>query len=209
MKKTFLLATLITIFSFTSCKKYLDVDPTDFTTPETFFESPKDLDQALTGVYSSLNNTGTYSRNLVFDLAFGTDEAFYKRSTAQVDPIVYNADGSNSTITATWSSLYAGINNANLLLANIDRPVMDETERGRIRGEALFLRAFLYFQLVHLWGDVPLILKPTLSGINVKNVRASQKQVYEQILGDMTIAEGLVGAVIAPNGSGRVTKAAV
>lgn len=98
------------MLSFASCKKYLDVKPTDFTTPETFYETAKDLDQALTGIYSSLNNTGTYSRNLVFDLAFGTDEAFYKRSTPQVDPIVYNNDGSNSTVTATWSSLYAGIN---------------------------------------------------------------------------------------------------
>lgn len=209
MKNTYLLAILITVVSLTSCKKYLDVKPTDFTTPETTFESPKDLDDALTGVYSSLNNTGTYSRNLVFDLAFGTDEAFYKRSTAQVDPIVYNADGSNSTITNTWSSLYEGTNNANLLLANIDRPVMDEAERGRIRGEALFLRAFLYFQLVHLWGDVPLILKPTLSGLHVKNARTPQKQVYEQILSDMKTAEGLVGNLVLANGSGRVSKTAV
>ncbi|TCC98205.1 RagB/SusD family nutrient uptake outer membrane protein [Pedobacter psychroterrae] len=209
MKAKYLLPIFIILLTVSSCKKYLAVDPTDFTTPETFFESPKDLDQALTGIYSILNNTGTYSRNLVFDLAFGTDEAFYKRSTAQVDPIVYNADGSNSTITATWSSLYEGINNANLLLENINRPVMDETERGRIRGEALFLRAFLYFQLVHLWGDVPLILKPTKSGIYVKNARTPQTKVYDQILGDMIIAEGLVNAGIGKDGSGRVTKAAV
>lgn len=201
----------LVMLSFASCKKYLDVKPTDFTTPETFYETAKDLDQALTGIYSSLNNTGTYSRNLVFDLAFGTDEAFYKRSTPQVDPIVYNNDGSNSTVTATWSSLYAGINNANLLLANIDRPVMDEASRSRIKGEALFLRAFLYFQLVHLWGDVPLILTPTLSGINVKHIRTPQKEVYEQILGDMKTAEGLVGNIteFVPVGSGRVSKTAV
>ncbi|MEJ2884308.1 RagB/SusD family nutrient uptake outer membrane protein [Pedobacter sp. GR22-6] len=209
MKATYLLPVFIILLVLSSCKKYLDVDPTDFSTPETSYESPRDLDQALTGVYSILNNTGTYSRNLVFDLAFGTDEAFYKRSTAQIDPIVYNADGSNSVITNTWSSLYEGINNANLLLENIDRPVMDETERGRIKGEALFLRAFLFFQLVHLWGDVPLILKPTKSGIYVKNARTPQTKVYEQILGDMLIAESLVADTIGKDGSGRVTKAAV
>ncbi|MHA4893577.1 RagB/SusD family nutrient uptake outer membrane protein [Pedobacter sp. PWIIR3] len=211
MKKIYLFAILITVLSLNSCKKYLDVKPTDFTTPETFFETAKDVDQALTGLYSSLNNTGTYSRNLVFDLAFGTDEAFYKRSTPQVDPIVYNSDGSNPTVTATWSSLYAGINNANLLLANLDRPVMDEAARSRIRGEALFLRAFLYFQLVHLWGDVPLILTPTLSGIEVKNARTPQKEVYEQILRDMITAEGLVGKItdFAPVVPGRVSKSAV
>ena len=202
---------IFTVLSLAACKKYLDVKPTDFSTPETYYESEKDLDQALTGLYSSLNNTGTFSRNLVFDLAFGTDEAFYKRSTPQVDPIVYNNDGSNSTVTNTWSSLYSGINSANLLLANIDRPAMDELNRNRIKGEALFLRAFLYFQLVHHWGDVPLILTPTLSGKNVKNVRTPQKEVYEKILSDMKIAEGLVGNIkdFKPLSSGRVTKTAV
>ncbi|RZM25449.1 MAG: RagB/SusD family nutrient uptake outer membrane protein [Pedobacter sp.] len=209
MKAKYLIPILITILTGSSCKKYLNVNPTDFTTPETFYGSPKELDQALTGIYSSLNNRALYSRNLVFDLAFGSDEAFYKRSTAKIDPIVYNADGSNSAITATWSSLYTAINNANLLLANIDRPEMDEKERGRIKGEALFLRAFFYFQLVHLWSDVPLLLKPTLSGINVKNARTPQKQVYEQILGDMVLAEGLVENIGTSGGSGRVTKSAV
>jgi hypothetical protein len=209
MKVKHLLPIIITILTVSSCKKYLDVLPTDFTTPETFYGSPKELDQALTGIYSSLNNTAQFSRYLVFDLAFGTDEGFYKRSTANIDPIIYNADGSNSKITATWSSLYTSINNCNLLLANIDNPVMDEVERGRIKGEALFLRAFFYFQLVHHWGDVPLILAPTLSGLNVKNARTPQKQVYEQILGDMQIAEGLVGELVDPKGSGRVSKSAV
>ncbi len=208
MKKIFLLPILITLLSLSSCEKYLDVKPTDFTTPETFFESAKDVDQALTGIYSSLNNTGTFSRYLVFDLALGSDEAFYKRSTPQIDPIVYNNDGSNSTVTGAWSSLYAGINNANLLLANIDRPVMDEAVRSRIRGEAMFLRAFLYFQLVHHWGDVPLILTPTLNGNNVKNARTPLKEVYEFILKDMVTAEGLVGDIkdFTP---GRATKTAV
>ena len=209
MKAKYLFPILLVLLTATSCEKYLEVEPTDFLVPEIYYETAKDLDQALTGVYSTLNDRATFNRNLVFDLAFGSDEGFYKRSTPKIDPIVYNADGSNATITATWTTLYKGINNANLLLANIDRPVMDETVRGRIKGEALFLRAFLYFQLVHLWGDVPLILTPTLSGLNVKRSRNPQKEVYAQILGDMTIAEGLVGNIQEYNHSGRVNKTAV
>ena len=209
MKTKYLFSILIVLLTATSCERYLDLEPTDSLVPEIYYESANDLDQALTGIYSSLNNRGTFSRNLVFDLAFGSDEGFYKRSTPKVDPIVYNNDGSHSTINATWSTLYTGINNANLLLANINRPVMDEAVRGRIKGEALFLRAFLYFQLVHLWGDVPLLLTPTVSGLNVRHARTPQKDVYAQILGDMTIAEGLVSNISSYKHSGRVTKTAV
>jgi hypothetical protein len=209
MKIKYLFPLLIIMFTVTSCEKYLDVEPKDFTSPETFFLSAGDLDKALTGIYSQLNNRGIYGRNLVFDLAFGTDEAFYKRSSTKIDPIVYNADGSNNAITTTWASLYTGINSANLLLANIDRPEMDEALRGKIRGEALFLRAFFYFQLVHNWGDVPLILTPTLSGLEVNHVRTPQKEVYDQILRDMITAEGLVGNIKDYGFPGRVSKTAV
>ena len=209
MKIKYLFPILLVLLTTSSCEQYLDVKPTDFGTPGTYFESATDLEQALTGVYSALNNRGMFGRNLVFDLAFGSDEAFYKRSTAKIDPIVYNSDGSNSTITATWTSLYAGINSANLLLANVDRPVMDEAIRGRIKGEALFLRAFFYFQLVHNWGDVPLILTPTVSGLDVKHSRTPQKEVYAQILSDMTTAEGVVGQITDYKFSGRVSKTAV
>lgn len=208
--KTKYLLTLIAIFGIlASCKHYLDVKPTDFTTPETYYNTEKDLDQALTGVYSALNNRGTFSRNLVYEFAHGSDEGFYKRSAEAVNPRVYNHDASNALVAETWSALYAGINNANLLLANINRPQMDEKIRGRIRGEALFLRAFLYFQLVHLWGDVPLILTPTLSGENVNNPRTPQKVIYDQILSDMSTAEALVGDIKDYGFPGRISKTAV
>lgn len=207
--KTKYIIVLILIMSITSCKQYLDVKPTDFTTPETYFNSEKDLEQALTGIYSAMNNRATFSRNLVYEFAHASDEGFYKRNSTAVSPAQYNHDASNALVSATWAALYTGINSANLLLANIERPVMDETVRDRIRGEALFLRAFYYFQLVHLWGDVPLILTPTLSGDGVDNPRTPQKDVYTKILADMTTAEALVGNIKDYGFSGRVSKTAV
>lgn len=207
--KTKYIILLVLGISATSCKNYLDVKPTDFITPETYFNSEKDVEQALTGVYSAMNNRATFSRNLVYEFAHASDEGFYKRNSNSITPALYNHDPSNSLISATWGSLYTGINSANLLLANIDRPVMDETARDRIRGEALFLRAFYYFQLVHLWGDVPLILEPTLSGEHVNNPRTPQKEVYAKILEDMTTAEALVGNIKDYGFSGRVSKTAV
>jgi hypothetical protein len=209
MKRKYLIVFIAIVVTVASCKNYLDVKPTDFTTPETYFNNAEDLEQALTGVYSSLNNRGTFSRNLVYEFAHSSDEGFYKRNSLNENPATYNFGPTNSLVAATWAALYSGINNANLLLANIDRPEMNEAVRGRIRGEALFLRAFLYFQLVHLWGDVPLILTPTLSGENVNNPSAPKREIYDQILADMTTAEGLVGNIQDFNFPGRINKTAV
>jgi hypothetical protein len=207
--KTKYIILLVLGISTASCKNYLDEKPTDFTTPETYFNSEKDLEQALTGIYSAMNNRATFSRNLIYEFSHDSDEGFYKRTSVTASPVLYNHDASNSLISATWASLYTGINSANLLLANIDHPVMGEAARNRIRGEALFLRAFYYFQLVHLWGDVPLILKPTLSGEGVNNPRTPLKEVYAQILSDMITAEPLVGNIKDYGFSGRVSKTAV
>src|SRR5690606_9705180 len=156
-KKVFLIVLTFCVV-FTSCKKFLETEPTDFTSPEIFYNTEDELNQALAGVYNALAQDGTFARNLPVELAHSSDEGFYKRNTANSLPAQYNHDAANTIVQAAWRELYNGINRANLLLANIDKPEMDEARRDVIRGEALFLRAFCYFQLVSLWGDVPLLL---------------------------------------------------
>src|SRR5690606_12623011 len=129
-----------------------------FTTPENFYNTEDELNQGLAGIYNALAQDGTYARNLAVELVHSSDEGFYKRNTANSTPAQYNHDAANTIVLAAWRALYEGVNRANLLLANINKPEMDETKRGIIRGEALFLRAYCYFQLVSLWGDVPLVL---------------------------------------------------
>ncbi|MGV3502955.1 MAG: RagB/SusD family nutrient uptake outer membrane protein [Adhaeribacter sp.] len=210
MKKILYIALLLS-FS-TSCQDYLEVLPTDFASPETTYTTAEEANMALTGVYSTLKQVGAYSRYLPIELNFGNDEGFYKGSTniSTETPLINTHGPSTPIINITWSELYKGINRANLLLANIQKPVMDETARGVIKGEALFLRAYFYFQLVHLWGDVPVLLTPTTSGEVVDIPRTPMREVYALILRDMTEAEGLVKTITANNGlSGRVSKTAV
>lgn len=192
-----------------SCEKFLDTKPTDFSTPEDFYSTETGLNQALAGVYNSLAQDGTYARNLAVELAHSSDEGFYKRNTLNINPAHYNHDAANNIVLAAWRALYEGINRANLLLVSIDKPEMDEGKRKVIKGEALFLRAYFYFQLVNLWGDVPLLLEPTRDGNIVNIPRTPQREIYDVILRDMTEAQILVDNLTDIGFQGRVSKTAV
>jgi hypothetical protein len=207
MKKIKYTILLLLVLNAVACKDYLETTPKDFITPENYYTTESDLNNALNGVYDSFAQDGTYGRQLVIELAQGTDEGFRKRTpTTDIFVHKYNHNASDATVLACWKQLYDGINRANLLLANINKPVMDETKRNEIKGQALFLRAYSYFLLVSLWGDIPLILEPTVSADNVNHARTSSLEVYTKILADMTEAEGQVGVFTHP---GRISKTAI
>src|SRR5690606_8562815 len=108
---------------------------------------------------------------------------------------------------ATWQALYEGINRANLLLVNIDKSeAISQEIRSRVRGEALFLRAYFYFLLVQNWGGVPLILEPTMSTDNLDIPRTSAKEVYERIIADMEESEKLVLPINTVGFGGKINK---
>jgi hypothetical protein len=207
MKKIKYIALCLLLLTATSCKKYLETSPTDFATPQNFYATESDLNTALAGIYDSFAQDGTYSRNLIVELAQGTDEGFRKRSTV-TDIFVhkYNHTEGDVTVLNCWRQLYDGINRANLLLENIDKPTMDPVKRDNIKGQALFLRAYSYFLLVSLYGDVPLILESTKSADNVNRARTPSADVYAKVLTDMTTAEGLVSTFTHP---GTVSKTAI
>lgn len=208
MKNLFILLAAAMV-SMTSCKKFLATEPADFISPENYFNTESDLNKSLTGVYDALAQDGTFSRNLVLELAHSSDEGFYKRDDNVITPFVYNYDGSHAIIQACWRQLYQGINRANLLLANVNKPSMNESRRAAIKGQALFLRAYMYFLLVSNWGDVPLLLDPTSSAENVNIPRTPSARIFEQITRDMEEAQTLVQRISDIGFSGRVSKTAV
>ncbi|UKT64925.1 RagB/SusD family nutrient uptake outer membrane protein [Pedobacter mucosus] len=206
--KIFILIMLLT-GSLSSCKKFLEVLPKDFVSPENYFNNETELNTALVGVYDVMGSAALYGEIYWAQFEVATDESFFRQSTTTIGVQVYNYDSNNSSIAGIWRALYTGIERANILLANIDKPVMSDANRNVVRGEALFLRSYYYFLLASNFGDVPLILTPTKSVNNPEIARTPIKDVYAQILADMTTAEGLVKPITAYNYSGRVSKSAV
>ncbi|MDR6782169.1 hypothetical protein ABIE26_001342 [Pedobacter africanus] len=208
MKSLYIVLLASALLTLGSCKKFLDTEPSDFLAPETYYNTEKELNYALTGVYDILGNSDLYGDNIFYQFDI-TDEGVYGHAGVTNGVQVYNFSSSNATVAATWKTLYSGIGRANLLLENINRPTMDETKRSAIKGEALFLRAYYYFLLAQMWGDVPLILETTKSPEDTQRARTPLREVYNQIVTDLKEAETLVLPIKTVGFGGRVNKSAV
>lgn len=206
-----LLIGLLLCFGLAACDNVLDVDPETALPSDEAIQDADDLEAALRGGYSALQGTATatlYSQELIIipDLFAdnldhtGTFTTFGEMDTRNVFP-------DNVSLYGLWSQSYVGIDQANNVLAAIPNlgDVAQET-LDQFQGEALFLRALNHFNLVLLFGDVPLMLEPTTAADAIDApARTSQSEVYAQIEADLQQAEQLLAPSNAP---GRATSGA-
>ncbi len=194
------------LLAITGCKKFLDTKPSDNQSPETYYNTEGELNTALVGVYDVLSSDLTYGLNIFTFLEACTDESFYARSAQTTGTQVYNYDFGNAEVRDYWKTLYQGIERANLLITNIDKPVMDENKRKIILAQAKFLRGYYYYLLVRDFGDVPVKTKPTASVTDINIARTPAKDVYTQVLKDMTEAEAALPTATSLGVPSRVSK---
>lgn len=210
MKKIIYLLSFITL-AISSCD-LLDSDSQDVIVVGKYYETEKDLDMALRGVYATLADGYLYGNNMLGRMALEGDEGYGSYSSDKGSVADYVVSASDVKILNYWRGLYSGINKANLLLENIDKPVaVDSVVRANIKGQALFLRSYYYYMLVTKYGDVPLILKfaETSKPKDVQIARTPSTEVYARILQDMEEASELVYDVSVYNEGGHVSKSTV
>ena len=95
----------------------------------------------------------------------------------------------NSRVDATWNSCYRGIQRCNIVLNRIGDIEMDASLKTTRTGEVKFLRALTYFNLVRMWGDVPLVLEETTDPFDAFSIgRTATNEVYPQIITDLSEA---------------------
>ncbi|MGJ7029622.1 RagB/SusD family nutrient uptake outer membrane protein [Niabella hirudinis] len=210
MKQLFYLPVLLlAAVNLGSCKKFLKPAPTDFLNTANYYQTEQQLNFALSGVYNTVGNGGFWGSYANYLLDWDADIAYMNRLTLN-GPFNFNYSASDPFMTGLWSTLWDGINRANVLMENLDRSTaIPQATRDRIRGEVLFLRGYYYFTLVQYWGGVPLKLTAIKSPSEVSIARASAKDVYAQILADMTAAEPLVRSIKELGYPGAVNKSAV
>jgi len=215
MKKVYFILAIISV-GFSACVK-LDENPKSFISPEQFYKTSGDAISAVNAIYYPLvdNSTGAqpiYNRLFYTGLDFLTDDldAGPGSPNAEVRALAKLTHAStNLRIQQIWTEHYEGINKANIALERIPQIEMDAKLKNRLLGEATFLRAFYYFNLVRLYGDVPLLLKDQtqLSIAELQVPRTPKEQVYAQIIKDLQSA-----ATLFKNGStgeaGRATEGA-
>ncbi len=193
-------------------EKYLDVQPTDAVTDLNFYKTETDAIQATNAVYSELGKAGQYNRAL-----WGIGEVMSDNSTTggggggdgfetqQLDN--FNIPATNILTTRLWGGCYVGIGRANIVLAKVPGIAdMSADIRKRCLGEAQFLRAKYYFDLVRAYGDVPLVTVPPANLDQARLPRSAAAQVYAQIVQDLTDAIGNLPEAYTGANLGRATK---
>ncbi|HNX88470.1 MAG TPA: RagB/SusD family nutrient uptake outer membrane protein [Paludibacteraceae bacterium] len=173
------IASLLTL-TISSCE-FLDKQPHELT-PETYFNSESELQSFLAGVYSPLGQEYFYGNYYPVYNAGGDDLSFYQRANSPVSIMTADANSTNQYISAYWRLLYDGISRANILIENVDKnETISEAIRNRVKSEAVFLRAFYYFNLIQGWGDVPFRLTSAQSVDNLSLPRTDKQIIYDSI----------------------------
>lgn len=195
--------------------EFLTEVPYDFVGAPNFYQNAGDALAAVSGVYASFINTSGdnyYGRNFVMLTEFPAEAVTCYLSATNERSLVdnYTFTPSHSYIYSVWQSAYGAINRANSVVDRVPAIQMDATLRGRIVGEAKFLRALNYFNLVRLFGGVPLRLTETTSLDSLAIPRNTAAQVYAQIITDLTDAIAVLPARSTYTGAdiGRASKGA-
>jgi hypothetical protein len=170
-----------------ACKKALDLNPNDQIATSTFYKTKADFDAALAAVYASLQ-TEEFSYGMGFRDGF-TDNGYNQFNSGSAKDFVQG--NFNPTTggyeTAIYNDSYTGIARVNLFLQNLGNykgSDISDSQRKIYEGEVRFMRAFLYFQLYSIYGDVPLVVQP-LDLSNQKQPKVPAAQVLTQITADL------------------------
>lgn len=187
----------LTTIVFFSCSKLVEVaPPADKITRSSVFESDATAQSAMVGIYTKM-----VSSNFLFTSGGTTlftgllsDELYNSASSSEYDEFANNALSAGNSLANYdfWTTAYNIVYSTNSIIeglqtsSGVSKPAKDELD-----GEALFIRSFVYFYLVNLYGDVPLILTSDYQQ-TAKAPRTSVQTIYRQITADLTTAKTLL-----------------
>ena len=206
------MALTVGTFSLAGCSDFLsESDPSNFTV-ENYFTKPEHARSSVNAIYASMRDPlgsgfggGAWMMTEFATGLAGTDLGQAVNSYFVKDLNNTSDNGYGQTI---WQAYYSGIGNANLSIAKIPEISMDAEEATRLLGEARFLRAWYYFELVRMFGHIPLVTEViNLQSENLYPEQADPEAVYNQIVEDLTTAEA--SGLPWRDASGKVSLGAV
>lgn len=191
-----------------ACSDFIAPKPTDVLAPENFYQSSADAVAAVNGVYEQ--QRWAYWLNYWYITDMATDEAIASPNFGPDGHRAsnYTFDAQEGFINGFWSDTYRTINRSNAVLDHVPGITMDATLRDRVLGEAHFMRALSYFNLVRLFGDVPLFDHEVTSLASVEVPRNPAAEVYALIIADLQTAATALPASYSGPDVGRATSGA-
>ncbi|HTE10063.1 MAG TPA: RagB/SusD family nutrient uptake outer membrane protein, partial [Chitinophagaceae bacterium] len=202
------------IVFFSSCSKVLDRQPELYVDESQSIVDKKSADAALTGAYNALSQNANQGVTFRYTVNLLSDNLKWVGNTPTNREFdVYDIFATNTRVAELWAAIYKTINIANNLIATvpaINDVSFSQADRKNSRGEAFFLRAFSYFDLVRLWGKVPLQTTPTKTTADAEGVgNSSLTDVYKLIERDLDSAESLLSSAVNRNRANTYTAKAL
>ena len=208
--KNFILFLIILTSALSACQdSFLELtDPTKIPTDK-LFTSASNVTAAVNGVYSQL--APVYNNSYFVFGEMASDNAYEPVSAnARYFFTIFGVEENNPNLQTMWTDSYRCISRANIVLEKAGQVAMDTTLRSRYLAEMKFIRALNYFNLVRIWGAVPLVTQNLSDDYQqaYEFGRSSVDQVYTQIEKDLTEAAQTLPVSYPAADLGRATRTA-
>ncbi|MDB5239989.1 MAG: RagB/SusD family nutrient uptake outer membrane protein, partial [Spirosoma sp.] len=202
-------------FCLSACNDFLSVVPETERTVANFYKTAADFNTAVVGTYATYKHAGLYGNgngSLIWLGEVSTDNTDYGYTRTPVSALGFEIDDLNYSLSNTyfrdaWLGHYQGIGRANAILDRIGAMTFDAALKAQYEGEARFLRAQFYFNLVRLFGDVQVVTTEINDPYGTATIaRSPAAEVYTLIVSDLVAAEEKLPATITVANAGRASK---
>ncbi len=183
---------LLGIVLTTAACNVLDVDPVDSIPADQAFTNKAGIERGIMGSYSSLQSLSYYGRTFVLFADLAADNLAHPADATASDYAEVDNNSilpENAAVDGIWASMYDGLNVANNVIDKVpEMGDMTDAEKNKALGELYFLRALHHFNLVNLFGAIPIKTEPTIGVSNLNAGRDPVEAVYSQVIEDLVFA---------------------
>ncbi|MEQ8556006.1 MAG: RagB/SusD family nutrient uptake outer membrane protein [Cyclobacteriaceae bacterium] len=191
---------IVLAVSMISCEDALIEEPKRVATAQ-FYQTSEEMQTGVFAIYSALNGSNRAEMHAVLD--YHSEFVYGRGSRANYNDFAGFNSGNVNVAEGRWNMLYSGIRNANIIIANAANATeIDPSDVDAFIGEAKFLRAWAYFDLVRNWAGVPLRTDQNMDERDIP--RSSVDDVYDLIMDDLMEAESTLPE--DPENAGRATR---
>lgn len=212
MKSIKTISVVVIAFLMGSCSdSFFELSPNDQVTVDQVYQTENDFKMSLNGCYSKLQTQMDYYIELC---EYRSDNLFLNAPTSgtqdRYDIDQFKENAANGILDNLWANFNNGIYRCNMVLDRIDAANFDETKKQQYKAEAMFIRAYTYFNMYRAWGCVPISKKVVTVSEALGIGRATEDQMYDIICGDLkTIVDNnMLPAKYTGSDVGRVTSGA-
>ncbi|WP_236978047.1 RagB/SusD family nutrient uptake outer membrane protein [Membranihabitans maritimus] len=176
----------ILIFTMFSCQNKLDLIPISSKTDSGFYITSEHIEQALAGCYDALQEAKV-NQNFSYMLTEARSDNTWQTTFYDDGQFCrFSEDALNTTLATAWNNLYNYINRCNRVIYYVGEIDAQESSKNQWKGEALFIRSLLYFDLVRIFGEVPIVIEPLTIDDAYEVPKSTIQEVYDVIKNDLS-----------------------